>query len=582
MTNKHLGKLEDGTPLDLDLPTLLRTRLLVTASSGAGKTGTLLAFCEENAAKVQILVIDPEGEFAVLRAAHPFVLVGPEGETPAMVRTAGLLAHRLLEIGASAVMDIYELPMHQKHEFVRDFINALIAAPKNLWHPVIVIVDEAHIFAPERGQGESVALEAMADLASRGRKRGYCAVLATQRLAKLSKNVAAECQNVLVGRTTQVDQSRAADVLNISGKTARDEFARAIGRMPTGDFFAYGMAFKRDEPTRFTVRRADTMPKPGAKRRVVPPPPHEIQALLPKLSDLPVEAETKAKTEADLRKEIAELRKQLKDAGNNSITPERERMLVQQVNELQKTAGNYDKVMSMIYSQAATMQGAANKIKDAIDELRLQPGTAYGDVSIAGTVPEPSRDLRMRKVDFPSIPITPLAQLPRKATSDAPSDLTGPEQRIVNSIAWFHALGINEPEKAAVAFMAGYTIGSGGFNNPCGALNRKGFINYLPDNRIRLTQDGIASASAIDVPGTDEALHEAVLSKLGGPEQRILGPLLKAYPKGMDNPSLAAASGYAPNSGGYNNPRGRLKSLGLIRYDSGVVYANSLLFPEGN
>lgn len=576
MTNKHLGVQPDGTPVDLDLATLLRTRLLVTASSGAGKTGTLLAFCEQNASKVQILVIDPEGEFAVLRSAHPFVLVGPEGETPAMVRTAGLLAHRLLELGASAVMDIYELPMHQKHEFVRDFINALIAAPKNLWHPVIVIVDEAHIFAPEKGQGESVALEAMADLASRGRKRGYCAVLATQRLAKLQKSVAAECQNVLVGRTTQIDQSRAADVLNISGKASRDDFGRTIGRLPTGDFFAYGMAFNTEEPTRFTVRRADTMPKSGAKRMVVPPPPHEVQALLPKLSDLPVEAEVKAKTEADLKKEIADLKKHLKDASQNSITPERERMLVAQVNELQKTAGTYEKVMSLIYSHAATMQDAAGKIKESIDEIRQRPSTAP-KMAFLETKLEPME----APFGMKSGPIQAKNHIPSKSKVNSTSDLSGPEQRIVNSIAWFHALGIDEPEKAAVAFMAGYTIGSGGFNNPCGSLNRKGLINYLPDNRIRLTADGLANSLAIDVPATNEALHEAVLSKLGGPERRILEPLLKSYPSGMDNPALASASGYAPNSGGYNNPRGRLKSLGLIRYESGIVYANSLLFPEG-
>ena len=90
---KHLGKEPDGTNLDLDLEMLMRGRLLVTASSGAGKTGTLLEFCELNAGRVQIFVIDPEGEFAVLRQKYPFVLVGPEGETPAMVRTAGLLTN---------------------------------------------------------------------------------------------------------------------------------------------------------------------------------------------------------------------------------------------------------------------------------------------------------------------------------------------------------------------------------------------------------------------------------------------------------------------------------------------------------
>lgn len=564
-------------PLDIDLDNLMRGRLLVTASSGGGKTGALLKLCEQFAGKVQIFAFDPEGEFSVLRAKHPFVLVGPEGETPAMVRTAGLLAHRLLEIGASAILDIYELPTHEKHLFVRDFLNAMIDAPKTLWHPVMVIVDEAHMFAPEKGQGESVALNAMADLASRGRKRGYCAVLATQRLAKLQKNVAAECQNVLVGRTTQVDQSRAADVLNISGKAARDDFAREIGRMPTGDFFAYGLAFHRELPTRFTVDRPETMPKAGAKQRIVPPPPHAIQALLPQLSDLPAEAESKAKTEADLRAEIKELNRQLKAAPSPSLAPERERMLLEQINTLsgnleitKRTAGAYEKAMTTIYAHASKMQDVAMAIKGTIEEVQQ---TLKDAPQAAALKPVSSTAPMSFRRDTP--------QTARPAPRLQPSgNLTGPEQRIVNSIAWFHALGIEDPEKAAVAFMAGYTYGSGGFNNPCGALNGKGLIKYLPDNRIKLTEEGNALAVVPDIPGTDAALHDAVLGKLGGPEQRILTPLLKKYPHGMDNLALAEASGYAPGSGGYNNPRGRLKSLGLIRYESGVVYANSLLFPE--
>lgn len=569
----HLGKELGGAALDLDLDTLLRGRLLVTASSGAGKTGTLLKFCEVNAGKVQIIVIDPEGEFAVLRQKYPFVLAGPEGETPALVRTSGLLAHRMLEIGASAILDIYELPMTQKHEFVRDFLNAMIAAPKSLWHPVVVIVDEAHMFAPEKGQGESVALNAMADLASRGRKRGFCAVLATQRLAKLQKNVAAECQNVLVGRTTQVDQSRAADVLNISGKAARDAFAREIGRMPTGDFFAYGMAFHREQPTRFTVNPAETMPKAGVKRMKVPPPSHEIQALLPKLADLPAEAEAKAKTVADLQREITEFKRQLRAVPKSeSITPARERMLLEQIATLQKTGGAYVKAMDSIARFAGNLKSEADKILETVravqDTAKLTPS--------APVAANPPTSAPVRRVE-PAV----REKSDQNGKIEPVGDLSGPEQRIVNSIAWFHALGIEQPEQAAVAFLAGYKYGAGGYNNPRGRLNQRGFVRYLPGDRICLTPDGNAGSQVHEVPGTNAALQEAVLGKLGGPEQRILGPLLKAYPEGMDNLSLAEASGYAPNSGGYNNPRGRLKSLGLIRYESGTVYANSLLFPEG-
>jgi hypothetical protein len=49
----------------------------------------------------------------------------------------------------------------------------------------------------------------------------------------------------------------------------------------------------------------------------------------------------------------------------------------------------------------------------------------------------------------------------------------------------------------------------------------------------------------------------------------------------MSNEELAEAAGYAPNTGGYNNPRGRLRSLGLVAYPSpGRVVALPLLFLE--
>ena len=88
-----------------------------------------------------------------------------------------------------------------RHRWVKLFLEAMVDAPKRLWHPVVVIVDEAHVFAPEKGAGESEAADAMICLATRGRKRGFAAVLATQRLGKLRKDVAAECANALIGQT---------------------------------------------------------------------------------------------------------------------------------------------------------------------------------------------------------------------------------------------------------------------------------------------------------------------------------------------------------------------------------------------
>src|SRR5947199_163742 len=62
--------------------------------------------------------------------------------------------------------------------------------------------------------------------------------------------------------------------------------------------------------------------------------------------------------------------------------------------------------------------------------------------------------------------VAPFAHGPNSVALSAPrytepvAVLTGPEQRIINAIAWLNSIGVGEPNKTAVAY------GSGGFNNP--------------------------------------------------------------------------------------------------------------------
>jgi hypothetical protein len=80
---------------------------------------------------------------------------------------------------------------------------------------------------------------------------------------------------------------------------------------------------------------------------------------------------------------------------------------------------------------------------------------------------------------------------------------------------------------------------------------------------------------------TSDELQRRVLERLPGPEQRLLTPLLQAYPKPMTNEALAEAAGYTAGAGAFNNPRGRLRSLGLVEYPQpGHVVAKPVLFLE--
>ena len=311
-----IGETARGSRVAVDLDVLLRTRMLVQANSGGGKSWVLRRLAEQLFGKIQVIIIDPEGEFATLREKYGFVLIGKGGETPADPRSAEMVAHKLLELRASAVCDLFEMKSSDRHRFVRFFLDALIDAPKKFWHPVVIIVDECATFCPEKGAGESEASDAMISLATRGRKRGFGSVWATQRLNNLRKDAAAQLMNVLIGPTwIDVDRKRAADILGVP----RDEQKRFFDQMKMldpGKFFALGRAVSKDRILVEIGPVETTHPELGsAKHAAAPPPaPSKVRQLLPQLADLPKAAEEEARTAAEFRRQIRELRVQLRSA----------------------------------------------------------------------------------------------------------------------------------------------------------------------------------------------------------------------------------------------------------------------------
>lgn len=314
-------KFDIGPGMPCDLEILAERRMLIQASSGGGKSRTLRRILEQTHGKMQQIVIDPEGELVSLREQFDYILVtgpGGGGDTQAHPRTAPLLAERILELGVSAIIDLFEVKPRARVEFMRIFAEALVEMPKRLWHPYILAIDEAQMFAPEGKECESSA--AMIDAATRGRKRGLCMIAATQRIALFDKNVAAILHNKLIGFTSlDTDLKRAAFELGFD-----KEKMLSLREMEPMTFWGFGPALTR-APTLFTVGpHVTTHPKPGAKIQArIPPPTEKVKALLPKLADLPAEAEQRHKTEAELKKDNAELRRQLALAKREQPKPEK-------------------------------------------------------------------------------------------------------------------------------------------------------------------------------------------------------------------------------------------------------------------
>jgi hypothetical protein len=169
---------------------------------------------------------------------------------------------------------------------------------------------------------------------------------------------------------------------------------------------------------------------------------------------------------------------------------------------------------------------------------------------------------------------------PRHLKVQSDGTPTGPQQRILNAIAWWTAFGIEQPTNEQVAFVAGYSPGSGGFNNLKGGLRSSGLIDYPVPGKVALTEAGTEKADAPAIAPTREAFHAAVRAKLSAPQWRVLEPVIAAHPQDISSDDVATAAGYSAGSGGFNNLRGSLRTLTLIDYPSpGRVRAGDWLFP---
>lgn len=274
-----IGSAPGGAEVPIDIEELLATRLLVQGNSGSGKSHLLRRLLEESAELVQQVVIDPEGDFVTLAEPFGHVVIDAAAYSGNEIVRLGA---RIREHRASVVLALDGLEVDAQMRCAAQFLGALFDAPREQWYPALVVVDEAQVFAPAAAgevsdEARRLSLAAMTNLMCRGRKRGLAGVIATQRLAKLAKNVAAEASNFLMGRTfLDIDMARAADLLGMERRQAEQ-----IRDLERGHFLALGPAISR-RPAAVKIGAVRTSSR-GASHGLLPLPSastEELAALL--------------------------------------------------------------------------------------------------------------------------------------------------------------------------------------------------------------------------------------------------------------------------------------------------------------
>lgn len=173
------------------------------SSMGGGKSWTLAVLAEaahEN--HLPFIFYDVDGDAASLRElGDDVIIIGRNDQDEAIrhchyplmtaARDAENFIRLVLEEGFSLVVDLSGREEELKHIAFSRLMIAHYEMASQLREPVMVIVDEAHQFAPQKKvadfEGESKA--ALKKITSNGRKRGMLLALSTQRSTFLDKDV---------------------------------------------------------------------------------------------------------------------------------------------------------------------------------------------------------------------------------------------------------------------------------------------------------------------------------------------------------------------------------------------------------
>lgn len=578
----------------------------IVARKGAGKTYLAGVIAEQMIdARAQVVIIDPVGNWWGLRVAADgvskgkdiFVIGGRHGDLPLVPEAGAKIADVLVSKQISAVIDVSRFRKNERKRFAADFAEEFFQLKKDQPSAVHLFIEEAQLFVPQRsGPDEARMLGAFEDIVRVGRNYGIGCSLISQRPQSVNKEVLSQVECLIALQVNGVHERKALDEW-VQEAGADRKLVNELPGLNRGEGYVWSPAwlriFKKVRFVQKTTFDASATPEAGRAAKTAKLVAVDVDALRADLE------EVVAKAERDdpkaLKRRITELERQLKGVPVSIVEkapdPDAVRRLVMSeisaaFQTMRETLGKELADKLTFYAEQARAQFESlqqfARVINSKENWDAKALTLQGEAALAKIPmisPPPVRPTRVPEFSDPR-------PLPAKRTTAAANqngaDLAGPERRILNAIAWMEAIGVPQPEQPAVAFLAGYTYGGGAFNNPRGRLNQRGLVRYVGSNQIELTDAGRQLAEFPDMIGSDVELHQAILSRLPGPEQRLLTPLLKHWPKPMTNEQLAAAANYTAGAGAFNNPRGRLRSLGLIEYpQAGMVRARDILFPTG-
>lgn len=557
----------------------LEQHIAVLGKTGSGKTTAVKSVVVEPLLErgARVAVIDPTSAWWGLRTsrngkapAFPvLVLGGDHGDLPLPANGGAAIARLVVEQGVNLVADTSQLTVGERTRWFIDFASTVHRMNRA---PLHLVIDEAHNFAPQGKVLDPDAgkmLHAANRLAAEGRSRGIRLTLITQRPQKLHKDALTSADTLIALRVIAPhDRAAIKEWIDGAAGGGGSQVLQSLAELARGEGWVWYPEGGFLERMRFpAITTFDSSATPTGDAVQAPKAAASID--LPEIRKALAEAvkEAEANDPKVLRAEIESLKKLANLRATSLNEPDPAAL------EAARVAG-YAQGLSVVGPALERMKTLAAGLAEAVEHAQRDVAKMQ---ERAAASPAPRKpDVRQMTYKSPATP----AKVRNVAMPRDPA-INGPMQRILDALAWWEAAGVTAPTRTQVAVVARYSPSGGAFQNPLGALRTAGLVDYPAAGTVMLTPEGSTKAQASGQPVSTAELHERVRAILNGPQQRILDPLLEAYPREMTREELAAAAGYEASGGAFQNPLGSLRSLGLIDYPGpGRVVALPILFVQ--
>lgn len=591
----------------------------ILAKKRVGKSNAAVVIAEEMYDQgIPWVAIDPKGDWWGVRAAGDggeglsvLVFGGQHADVPLEPGAGRLVADLIVDQRITCVLDISQLTVEERREFLVPFAERLYEANRD---PVHVFCEEAHEYIPQQVTRDDIrVVRSFERLVKSGGFRGVGATLITQRSASLNNDVLTQVDTLFVLRTIGPPDLKAIKTWAAYHESGADAVAEAP-TLANGEAWVFSPEWL-DVLIKIKFRRRRTFdsgrtPKLGDKPR-----------LPMKLAEVNIEAiraamaETIERAEADnpraLRERIAELERRLAAADQQAPEPIRVEVPVltdeardllqaaaddlgEQATKLRemtaKSAAEFDSTLAPLIAALAAVTAAANdREADAGPEPQQPVPTRRSRPAVP--TPATSRPRRQSPTGGEESPIAPsslkrpaVRRTPPQTSPDDPAVALGKAERaILTALA-----GQPGRTRKQIALLTGYSRKSGGFRGALSKLRSAGYITDASDGDASITAAGTTALGDFDPPptGTDLISYWSHHQRVGKAAAAILDVAVQAHPDAVSRWSVAQQTGYQASSGGFRGALSKLRTLDLItdekvNGESGIRASDELFDPSG-